>query len=701
MFTSLREIKPVRPFHLGKPFPLGSTITRRGVNFSVAAPTASRLELLLFANANDNHPEEIIELTDLHKSGDYWHIEIEGLSAGCCYGYRVFGPTDNEAEKFFPEKVLIDPCARSISGWDIYNRHASSNNLSNIDACLKGVVCEREQFDFETHPRPRHPWHKTIIYELHLGGFTNPPESGLEISERGTFLGLIKKLPYLHHLGVTTIELLPVFCFDPSDAPSGLENYWGYSPLNWFTPHPNYLVGNDPLQARQQVRDLVAACHDHEIEVLLDVVYNHTTEGNHNGPTISWKGFGESLYYHQNNEGEYLDVTGCGNSIAANRPLVRKLILESLLCWSTELGIDGFRFDLGIALSRGEKLVPLDSPPLFEEIEGNPALSDLKLISEPWDCDGLYRIADFPAKRVCTWNGCFRDDIRKFWKGDKYSTWPLKDRLIGSPSLYKDNQTSPQRSVNFITSHDGFTLNDLVSFNCKHNLANGENNRDGENHNNSWNHGIEGPSSDKTLNILRSRQQRNLLSTLLLSPGIPMLLMGDELSRSKGGNNNTWCQNNPLGWMVWDENHCDLRLHEFVRKLLVIRKRLPELFSPSIPPAEIIKNADNPKKEFWLEWHGVKLKQPDWSDWSHTISYSLNKDSSGSVMWMGLNAYSKSMIFELPHSTSSWELILDTACPNSEDVPIQPIVITQNKICLESRSLVVVLSNEYASKLSN
>ncbi len=664
------------------------------MNFSVAAPEAIGLELLIFSKANDPHPEEIIDLKAKHRSGDYWHVEVEGLGAGCCYAYRTI-----HQKGYGSKKILLDPCARAISGWDVYQRIDAHGESDNLHACLKGVVCERNQFDFKSHPRPKHPWNKSVIYELHVGGFTSRSASEVAPDRQGTFLGLTEKIPYLKDLGITTIELLPIFAFDPSDTPAGQENYWGYSPINWFTPHLNYIVDKEHLKARDQLRDLVAACHDMDIEVLLDVVYNHTTEGDQNGPLISWKGFGDSTYYHKNKSNQYLDVTGCGNTVAANRPLVRRLILESMRCWANELGVDGFRFDLGIALTRGEQLIPLSNPPLFEEIEADPLLSDLKLISEPWDCGGLYRLADFPAKRISTWNGHFRDDLRKFWKGDKNSTWNVKDRLRGSPDLYKDHQTSQNKSVNFITAHDGFTLNDLVSFNSKHNFSNGEENRDGENHNNSWNHGIEGPSTNTSLQSLRSRQQRNLLSSLILTPGIPMLLMGDEVSRSQGGNNNAWCQNSPLGWMIWDPEYCDISLQRFVRKLLLIRKQVPELFSPSVLPEEKISSEDVGKEVLWVQWHGVKLKKPDWSNWSHTISYSINQGSKGSVMWMGLNAYSKAMLFELPTPISTWTLILDTFKSSPDNSLINRPIPNQSVIELKSRSLIVALSREYASKI--
>ncbi len=683
--------------NLGTAWPLGSTITKRGVNFSVAAPNASYLELLLFENENDNNPQETIKLTKSYKSGDYWHIEIEGLTAGCNYAYRVFNKENTGSKNNSVGRILLDPCAREISGWSKFNRELSKEPTNELNSFLKGVVCERDKFDLQTHPRPRHLWQKTIIYELHVGGFTSSDSSAISNDHQGTFLGLVEKIPYLKEIGITTIELLPVFAFDKSDAPLGLENYWGYSPLNWFTPHKDFISKSSTMTARDQFRKLVSTCHDNGIEVILDVVYNHTTEGNQDGPVISWKGFGEDIYYHKNKQEEFLDVTGCGNTIAANQPIVRQVILESIKCWSIELGVDGFRFDLGIALSRGKDLAPLESPPIFEEIESDPLLSDLKLISEPWDCGGLYRLADFPAKRIATWNGHFRDDLRKFWKGDKNSTWSLKDRLMASPSIYKNNISSVKNSLNFITSHDGFTLIDLVSFNKKHNLSNGESNRDGENNNNSWNHGIEGPTTNKDLTDIRKRQQRNLLSGLLLSPGIPMLLMGDEVGRSQGGNNNAWCQNSSIGWMIWDKNQCDNELKLFVQQLIKIRKNLGAFFSPEKNLVSKYSSNDFDNK-FWVQWHGVKLNSPDWSSWSHTISYSVNEANQGSVLWLGLNAYDQSMKFQLPKSTSTWMKVIDTTKLFSTDLKGKEIT-DQNEIQVESRSLVLVLSKDYCEFL--
>ncbi len=677
---------PTPAIRLGTPWPLGATVTARGVNFSVVAPLATRVELLLFTDGEASEPQCVIELDGQHRSADHWHVEVEGIGIGACYGYRVFGPLQPGGHGFNPSKVLLDPCARAIAGWGNYRRGAAVGAAPNTAHCLKGVVTERDRFNFEAAPRPRHSWQRSVIYELHLGGFTEGAGTPVAPDRRGTLLGLIDTLPYLLELGVTAIELLPVMAFDPTDAPNGRLNHWGYSPISWMAPHPDYIAGGDPGQARQQVRELVTACHQAGIEVILDVVYNHTSEGNQEGPTLSWRGFCDRLYYHQNARGDYLDVSGCGNTIAANRPLVRRLILESLRCWATELGIDGFRFDLGIALSRGEELMPLDTPPLFEDIEADPDLADIKLISEPWDCGGLYRLDDFPARRVATWNGRFRDDVRRFWKGDSSTCWPLGQRMSGSPDLFTRTPVHPGQCITFLTAHDGFTLSDLVSFNGKHNLANGENDRDGDNHNNSWNHGIEGPSSDHAVVTLRARQLRNMLATLLLSPGVPMLLMGDEVRRSQGGNNNTWCQNNPLGWMHWLPDEADQTVRTFLRRLLTLRRHLAPLLNPEITTLE-------------RHWHGVECNKPDWASWSHTLAWSLHEPQGHPWLWCGLNAYAKAIHFELPANSDGWMRVIDTGLPAGDDLPAAPSPWRPEGIPLESRSLVLLASSKLTGQL--
>ncbi|MEB3352969.1 MAG: isoamylase [Cyanobacteriota bacterium] len=684
---------------IGHPWPLGACCTARGVNFSVAAPLATRIELLLFADGDAAEPDRVIELDGRHRSGDHWHVEVEGVGIGCCYGYRVFGPLQPGGHGFNPSKVLLDPCARAISGWGVYQRGAAVGAAPNTHCCLKGVVTERDRFDFDAAPRPRHSWQQSVIYELHVGGFSRGRGCPVADERQGTLRGLIDTIPYLQELGVTAVELLPVMAFDPQDAPAGRHNHWGYSPLSWMAPHPGYLSSDDPLQARSEVRQLVSACHRAGIEVILDVVYNHTTEGNQNGPTLSWRGFGDSLYYHQTNRGDYQDVSGCGNTIAANRPLVRRLILESLRCWAVELGIDGFRFDLGIALSRGEQLAPLDQPPLFEAMEADPELADLKLVSEPWDCGGLYRLADFPARQIGSWNGRFRDDLRRFWKGDERTCWPLSQRLCGSPDLYGGQPAPLGRSITFLTAHDGFTLADLLSFNRKHNLANGEDDRDGDNHNNSWNHGVEGPSTDPQVLALRRRQSRNLLCSLLLAPGVPMLLMGDEVRRSQGGNNNTWCQNNPLGWMHWQPDAEDEALRGFLIRLIRLRRHLALLFNPEIPFHDGPARLGEPGP-LWREWHGIELGRPDWAQWSHSLAWSLVDPLRGPLLWCGMNAYYQPMDFAVPPGAAGWLRVIDTSRPSGLDLPDCPQPWTESVAPLEGRSLVLLLAPPLLEGLS-
>jgi glycogen operon protein len=460
-----------------------------------------------------------------------------------------------------------------------------------------------------------------------------------------------------------------------------------------MAPHHAYQQGDDPLQIRHQVRQLVSACHQAGLEVLVDVVYNHTCEGNQAGPTLSWRGIDDRNYYHQNAKGDYLDVSGCGNSIAANRPHSRRLILESMRCWALELGVDGFRFDLGIALSRGDELAPLDHPPLFEEIEADPELADLKLVSEPWDCGGLYRLADFPARRIGAWNGRFRDDVRRFWKGDEKSCWPMGQRLAGSPDLFGGQPALLGRSITFLTAHDGFTLADLVSYSQKHNLANGEDNRDGDNHNNNWNHGAEGPSTDAGVTALRNRQLRNLLCSLLLSPGVPMLLMGDEVRRSQGGNNNAWCQNNVLGWMHWQPDADDQALRLFVQRLIHLRHHLADLLNPEIPHPEAGKALRfDQAGHLMRQWDGVKLAQPDWAAWSHTLAWSLNDREHGPLIWCGMNAYHEDLSFEIPSCSSDWKRVIDTHQPTGEDLPSDAPSISGDSVAMGSRSLVLLVA---------
>ena len=666
-YVSPQRQHSVQGIEIGRPWPLGAAADQGGVNFSVVAPRAEGVELLLFEHGDSACPSRTIALGPEHRSRDHWHVRLDGVGIGCRYGYRVHGETSIGSGRFNASKVLLDPCARAIDGWNVYRRNDALGHNDNVGSCLKGIVTERDSFDFEAAPRPRHHWRRTVIYELHPGGYTAAADSPAAPALKGTLPGLIATLPRLHRLGVTTIELLPVAAFDPQDAPNGRLNYWGYSPVNWFTPHQGYVAGDDPMAARRQMRELVTACHQAGIEVLVDVVFNHTCEANRLGPWLSWRGFADRLYYFQDARGRYQDVSGCGNSIAANRPHVCMLILEAMRCWAIELGVDGFRFDLGIALSRGEALQPLDRPPLFEAIEADPQLSDLKLVSEPWDCAGLYRLEDFPSRVIGCWNGKFRDTARRFWKGDQSTTWDLGQLFSGSRDLFGDAGARPGQTVNYVTCHDGFTLADLVSYSRKHNLANGEQNRDGDNHNNSWNHGVEGPCTDPAVLALRRRDVRNLLASLLLAPGVPLLLMGDEWGRSQGGNNNAWCQGNPTGWMVWDGSVQADGLQTYLQRLLKLRQRFLDLLNPSVALPE----DDESGHRIWREWHGTACHQPDWAAWSHTLAWSIHHRDQGPLLWCGMNAYHRALNFEIP-AGATWSRLIDTALPNGEDLSVEP-----------------------------
>ncbi|MBO6960127.1 MAG: glycogen-debranching protein [Prochlorococcus marinus CUG1438] len=669
----------------GKPFPLGSSLTSTGVNFSLIATSAEYVEILLFESEASVSPKTILRLDHKNNTGPYWHAEISNLEEGCIYAFRV-KQKNNGVNNSYEKKVLLDPCSRGITGWGSYKRENALKSYENTNSCLKSVVCNRKLFNFKDFPRPKHSWEATIIYELHIKAFTESTNKN-----ESCFKKFLEKIPYLKDLGITTIELLPTFCFDPTDAPNGLENFWGYSPINWFTPHFEYLSNESAEKNQEEFRKLVEECHKADIEVILDVVYNHTSEGDSKGPAISWKGIDENLYYFIGKDKNYQDVSGCGNTIAANRGLVRKLIIESLKCWASEFGVDGFRFDLGIALSRGENLSPLDNPPIFEDIECEPELVDIKFISEPWDCGGLYKLGNFPSKNTFTWNGHFRDDLRRFWKGDKDTAWNMSDKIKGSPSIYKEDNIFP-KSINFITSHDGFTLKDLVTFNRKHNFANREQNRDGDNHNNSWNHGIEGPTTNLLINDLRKRQQKNLILSLLISKGVPMILMGDEIGRSQGGNNNSWCQNNLLGWMNWEHGQQDLELLEYFKYVIKIRKKLINIFNPSFPP----NNQANENIPTY-HWHGTKLDSPDWSSWSHTVAFSINRGNSNPLVWTGLNAYSKSIDFPLPKCKYNWLKVIDTSMPEI----FEPLTINEKSVSIKSRSSLLIISEEVLGTKNN
>ena len=581
----------------GLSHPLGATIYQNGVNFSVFSKNATSIELLLFDSVDGAHPSQIIQLDAReNKTYHYWHVFVSELKAGQLYGYRVHGPFEPTlGHRFDGSKVLLDPYGKAVGVPDGYSRQAAGEPGDNCSVAMKSVVVDPSAYDWEGDARLKHPYQTTIIYEMHMAGFTRHPNSGLPDEKRGTYAGLIEKIPYLQELGITAVEFLPVFQFDPFDCVLGKKNYWGYAPISFFAPHSAYSFLKNPLDVIDEFRDMVKALHKAGIEVILDVVFNHTAEGNQMGPTICFKGFENSVYYMLEQDRQYYsNYSGTGNTLNGNDPIVRRMILDSLRYWVQHMHVDGFRFDLASILSRDERGVPLADPPVLWDIETDPVLAGVKLIAEAWDAGGLYQVGSFIGDSWKEWNGKFRDDIRRFLKGDHGTVSKLASRLLASPDLFEHEQREAEQSVNFVTCHDGFTLNDVVSYNGKHNEDNGENNRDGSNDNDSWNCGWEGPTDDQQIESLRNRQVKNFLTLTLLSQGTPMLLMGDEVRRTQQGNNNAYSQDNEISWFDWSllDKHQDI--HRFVKQLISYRLKVKSLVQDvSITAYRIVISVNN------------------------------------------------------------------------------------------------------------
>jgi isoamylase len=555
--------------------PLGAIPCDDGVNFSVFANKAEAIELLLFDNADDASPTHVVRFDPAqHRTYHYWHAFVPGVQAGQIYAYRAIGVDAPElGQRFDRDKVLLDPYGRAVAMPANYSRAAAAGRGDNAASAMKSVVVDSSAYDWEGDQLLRRSSAATVIYEMHVAGFTRHPNSGVAPDRRGTYAGLIEKIPYLQDLGITAVELLPVYHFDPTTAMGGKVNYWGYQPVSFFAPHTAYSSSQSPLGVLDEFRDMVKALHKAGIEVILDVVYNHTGEGFGEGATLCYRGLANDVYYVLDpaDPSRYADYTGCGNTLNAGHAVVRRLIRDSLQYWANEMHVDGFRFDLASVLARGARGETLPNPPVIWDIETDPALAGTKLIAEAWDAAGLYQVGSFVGDAWKEWNGRFRDDVRSFLKSDDGYVTALAQRLIGSPDIYGGDLREPEQSVNFITVHDGFTLNDLVSYNDKHNEANGEENRDGANDNRSWNCGVEGPTNDPAVESLRNRQVKNFLTLLLVSMGTPLMLMGDEVRRTQQGNNNAYCQDNEISWFDWSllEKHGEIL--RYVKQLIAAR----------------------------------------------------------------------------------------------------------------------------------
>ena len=662
----MERIKDQYKYGAGRSYPVGSGLEGDGVNFSVYSRNCEGVDLLLFDCVDDIEPSGIISLDPLtNHTYHYWHIFVKGIGKGQLYGYRIRGP-EQKGNRFDPGKILLDPYARAVAVPEGYSRKSFTVAGPVLAPAMKSVVTDLTGYDWEGDVHPGHSFSKTVIYEMHAGGFTCNPDSGVSDVNRGKFAGLIEKIPYLKELGITAIELLPVFQFDGQDSPTGV-NYWGYSPVSFFAPHQGYGTGSDPHKVLDEFRDMVKALHREGIEIILDVVYNHTAECGDDGPVFSFKGIDNCIYYIlEDDRSQYANYSGTGNTLNANQPVVRRMITDSLRFWVGEMHVDGFRFDLASILSRDERGNPLENPPVLWDIESDPVLSGTKLIAEAWDAAGLYQVGSFVGDSWREWNGRFRDDVRSFMRGDTHAISRFASRLLGSPDIYGKDNREAEQSVNFITCHDGFTLNDLVSFNFKHNEKNGEDNRDGANDNFSWNCGVEGPSDDPAIEALRGRQVKNFLAVTLLSAGAPMILMGDEVRRTQNGNNNAYCHNDRTSWFDWESVHKHQDLLRFVR--LMIRERLQRDSTRDEYMMTLMQLLDRNL----ITWHGIRLFEPDWSDHSHTLAITVESLSGRMAMHLMINAYTASLAFEIPQEGNgrrcSWQRWIDTSLQSPDDI---------------------------------
>jgi len=649
--------------------PLGAAVYHGGVNFSLFSRNASAVELLLFDRTDDARPARVITIDPItNRTYHYWHVFAPGVRPGQIYGYRVHGSIDPaRGMRFDSAKVLLDPYGRGVVVPKNYRREAAVEKGDNTALAMKSVVVDSSIYDWEGDSPLQRPSSQTIVYEMHVRGFTCHPSSGVTEKTRGTFRGLIEKIPYLQQLGITAVELLPVFQFDDQDCPPGRINYWGYSPVSFFAPHQSYSSCQDPLGPIDEFRDMVKALHLAGIEVILDVVFNHTAEGAQSGPTLSFKGIDNSIYYIlEQDRASYANYSGTGNTLNANHPIVRRMIVDSLVYWVEQMHVDGFRFDLASILARDSSGEVMSTPPVLWDIESNPSLAGTKMIAEAWDAAGLYQVGSFIGDSWKEWNGRFRDDVRDFFRGHDGSLRNFADRYLGSHELYRHKEREAEQSVNFVTCHDGFTLNDLVSYGQKHNEANNEENRDGSNDNRSWNCGVEGPTDDPAIEKLRNRQLKNFFTVTLLSLGLPMILMGDEVRRTQNGNNNAYCQDNETSWFDWAlvSRHADV--YRFVRLLIarrLLRDQQPEGHRMTL--TQLIGQANK-------GWHGVKLGQPDWSDHSHSVAFSAELPREGAVCHLMFNAYWEPLDFELPPvrgaGADPWRRWIDTSLESPNDI---------------------------------
>lgn len=672
----------------GHALPFGATAERGGINFSIYARHATGVVLVFFLPGKDKEMAAFPLDNKINRTGDVWHVFVAGLNPGIEYAYKIDGP-QAVPHLYDASLLLADPYAVAINGRATWANHDCSNSL------FRKAIIVNNEYDWEFDQPINRPLADSVIYELHVRSFTQDQSSN--VNHPGTFRGVIEKIPYLVGLGITAVELLPITEFDELDNPrtnpetgTTLRNLWGYHPLSFFAIKAGYSSGATPGCEINEFRDMVKALHAAGIEVILDVVYNHSGEGDHRGATYSFKGIDNSGYYMLSEDGSYMNFSGYGNTINCNHPYVRHFILDSLRYWITEMHVDGFRFDLASILGRDQQGRVLDSPPLLEQIAGDPVLASTKLIAEAWDAAGLYQVGSFPNwGRWAEWNGHFRDDVRRFVRGDSGMVGNLAKRISGSSDLYQFGR-DPSHGINFITSHDGFTLHDLVSYNDKHNGGNGEGNCDGDNNNLSWNCGREGDTNDPDVIKLRERQVRNLAVLLLMSRGVPMILAGDEMGRTQLGNNNSYCQDNNISWLNWLGLEENKDLYRFFRLLIAFRKSYGLLCHDSFTVKEGVG--------LKIDWHGQQLGQPDWGHESHSLAaHMFGSDGNGADtnIYLIANANHAGLKFMLPYLKNKiWHRFVDTSLTGDlaiKDNENLVVLKDQYHYLVEGRSVIVLI----------
>ena len=689
----------------GVPLPFGTHESEGGVNFSLFSRHATHVRLELFDHPIDATPARVIDFDFIrNRTGDMWHVWVEGIRPGQLYAYRVNGPYQpKEGHRFNFHKLLLDPFATAISrmhNWDFgpargYDLSAPEQDLvcSKVDdaGAMPKCVFTDEHFHWHDDQPLRHPWSKTIIYETHVRGFTIHPSS--VVAHPGTFRGLMEKISYLKELGITAVELMPVHEFNEFQVPGinpqtgkPLRNYWGYDPVAFFAPKASYSSVGSMGQQKLEFKEMIRAFHHAGIEVILDVVFNHTAEGNELGPTLCFRGIDNAIFYMlAPDQRYYKNYAGTGNTINANHPVVRDHILEALRYWVVEMHVDGFRFDLASILGRDSTGKLLVNAPLLERIAEDPILRDAKIIAEAWDAAGAYEVGSFSERRWVEWNGRYRDDIRRFWRGDDGMLGLFASRICGSADIYTKSGKGPESSINFVTCHDGFTLNDLVSYRDKHNEANGENNHDGTDANYSENYGAEGETTDAGIEVLRKKQIKNFLLTLLISRGVPMLLGGDEFRRTQGGNNNAYCQDNETSWYDWSSLERHREIYRFTRGMLAFRSAHPILS----------------KEQFYsdgeIHWFGSNGGLPDWADPKEKQLACLIHEVEQSALYLMFNASDDAIDFALPPVAQGtrWYQAVDTARDSPQDLFAagdEQICTDQQTYRLGSRSSAILLA---------